>query len=124
VLDVQSAVDYRTLGPGGITAISRSEEIREVDNAGHSNESLLPAGRDSGYLWRAHTFSYFIPEEDGVFVVMETLGLSRRFPRGFGWIIEPIARRLGRKSVEGSLNEFAVAIRHSAKLQPASPTCH
>lgn len=124
VLDVRSAVDYRTLGAGGITAISRSEEIREVDNAGHSNELLLPAGRDSGYLWRAHTFSYFIPDEDGVFVVMETLGLSRRFPRGFGWLIEPIARRLGRKSVEGSLNEFAVAIRRSASLQPVSPTCH
>lgn len=122
VLDVRSAVDYRTLG-GGVTAVSRSEEIREVENAGRANESLLPAGRDSGYLWRAHTFTYFIPEEDGVFVVMETLGLSRRFPRGLGWLIEPIARRLGRKSVEGSLDEFASAIRRSANRQPASPTC-
>ena len=124
VLDVRSAVDYRTLGAGGIMAISRSEEIREVENAGRANESLLPAGRDSGYLWRAQTFTYFISEEDGVLVVMETLGLSRQFPRGFGWIIEPIARRLGRKSVEGSLSEFASAIRRSANLQPTGPTCN
>jgi len=124
VLDVRSAVDYRTLAAGGITAISRSEEIREVENAGRSDESLLPAGRDSGYLWRAHTLTYFAAEEGGVLVVMETLGLSRRFPRGFGWIIEPIARRLGRKSVEGSLSEFASAIRRSANLQPGSPACN
>jgi hypothetical protein len=124
VLDVRSAVDYRTLGAGGVTAISSSEEIRQVENSGRPDEKLLPAGRDDGYLWRANTFTYFISHEDGVLVVMETLGLSRRFPFGLGWIIEPIARRLGRKSVEGSLDEFAVAIRRSAKLQPASPTCH
>lgn len=124
VLDVRSAVDYRTLGAGGVTAFSSSEEIRQVENAGHPNETRLPVGRDDGYLWRAHTFTYFISDQDGVFVVMETLGLSRRFPFGFGWIIEPIARRLGRKSVEGSLNEFASAIRRSANLQPASPTCN
>jgi hypothetical protein len=122
VLDVRSAVDYRMRTDGSLTAISKSEEIREVENAGRPNESLLPAGRDSGYLWRAHTFTHFIPEKDGVVVVMETLGLSRRFPRGFGWIIEPIARRLGRKSVEGSLTEFLTAIRRSAGLPaPKSP---
>ena len=122
VSDVRSAVDYRTQG-GGITAISRSEEIREVENAGQPDERLLPAGRDSGYLWRAHTLTHFAGDEDGVFIVMETLGLSRRFPFGLGWIIEPIARRLGRKSVEGSLNEFVTAIRRSAGLTASAPLC-
>ena len=122
VLDVRSAVDYRTQG-GGITAVSRSEEIREVENAGQPDEKLLPAGRDSGYLWRAHTLTHFAGGEDGVFIVMETLGLSRRFPYGLGWIIEPIARRLGRKSVEGSLNEFVTAIRRSAGLTASAPIC-
>jgi hypothetical protein len=122
VLDVRSAVEYRTQRDGSITAISRSEEIREVENAGKSNEKLLPVGHDSGYLWRAQTLTHFIPEEGGVFVVMETMGLSRQFPPLTGWIIEPIARRIGRKSVEGSLNEFLVAIRRSAGLPtPKSP---
>jgi hypothetical protein len=123
VLDVRSAVDYRSQPDGSLIATSRSEEIREVENAGRPNESLLPAGRDSGYLWRAHTFTRFIGGEDGVLVVMETLGLSRRFPRGLGWLIEPIARRLGRKSVEGSLDEFAAAIRRSAGLPAPTSAC-
>ena len=117
VLDVRSAVEYRTQKDASVTAISRSEEIREVENFGKKDESLMPVGRDNGYLWRAHTFTQFIEEEDGVWIVMETLGLSRRFPRGFGWIIEPVARRLGRKSVEGSLDEFSTAIRRAAGLQ-------
>jgi hypothetical protein len=123
VLDVRSAVDYRTLIDGSISAISKSEEIRQVENAGRAHESLLPVGRDSGYLWRAHTHTLFVPQRDGVFVVMETLGLSRRFPAFTGWIIEPIARRLGHKSVEGSLDEFLAAIRRSAGIPAPKSAC-
>ena len=123
VLDLRAAVDYRTQSDGSISAISKSEEIRQVENAGRANESLLPAGRDSGYLWRAATFTLFVPQRDGVFVVMETLGLSRRFPPFTSWIIEPIARRLGRKSVEGSLNEFSTAVRASAGLPAPKASC-
>ena len=93
-----------------------------MEDFGKPSESLLPVGRDSGYLWRAHTLTHFVAEKDGVFIVMETLGLSRRFPPFTGWIIEPIARRIGRKSVEGSLTEFLAAIRRSAGVPaPKSP---
>ena len=123
VLDVRSAVEYRTQRDGSITATSKSEEIRQVQNYGKPDESPLPVGRDSGYLWRAHTLTHFVPEENGVFIVMETLGLSRRFPPFTGWIIEPIARRIGRKSVEGSLDEFLTAIRRSAGLPAPKTPC-
>lgn len=123
VLDVRSAVEYRTQRDGSITATSKSEEIRQVEDYGKPNESLLPVGRDSGYLWRAHTLTHFVAEKDGVFVAMETLGLSRRFPPLTGWIIEPIARRIGRKSVEGSLDEFLAAIRRTAGLPAPKVAC-
>jgi hypothetical protein len=124
VLDVRSTVEYRTLGDGSVSALSKSDEIRQVDNAGRSNESPRPAGRDSGYLWRAHTLTLFAPTADGVFVVMETLGLSRGYPPFTGWWLEPIARRLGRKSAEGSLNEFVAAIRRSAGLPAPKSSCN
>jgi hypothetical protein len=123
VLDVRSAVEYQSLSDGSISAVSKAEEIRQVENAGRADETLLPAGRDSGYLWRAHTFTLFTVGKDGVFVVMESLGLSRRFPRFTGWFLEPIARRIGRKSVEGSLNEFLAGIRRSAGLPAPQSGC-
>jgi hypothetical protein len=61
VLDVRSTVEYRTLGDGSVSATSTSDEIRQVNNAGRPNESLRPVGRDSGYLWRAHTLTLFAP---------------------------------------------------------------
>jgi hypothetical protein len=111
VLQVRSSVKF--FFPSGTTAysISTSDEIREVKDAGEPSERLLPAGQGSGYLWRAATLSRLIERDGGVAVEMETIGLSRTFPLMLAWIIEPIARRLGRKSVELSLQEFATAVR-------------
>ena len=111
VLQMRSTVQYFADRPGTVYAMSDADELREVRGAGRPDEHLLPAGRDSGYLWRASTFSCFVEERGGVYVETETLGLSREFPPLLGWLIEPIARRLGRKSVELSLREFAAAVR-------------
>lgn len=110
VLEVRSATRYTSPRPGVVLAVSASEEIREVKNAGKPDERLLPEGDDSGYLWRAATFTRYTQVDGGVVIEMETLGLSRRFPRFTGWLIEPFVRRLGRRSVEGSLREFVRAV--------------
>src|SRR4029078_12067526 len=89
---------------------SKADEIREVKNAGSRAERVLPPGRGNGYLWRASTFTAFHQLPDGLYVEMETLGLTCQFPPMLGWMIEPIARRLGRRSVEGSLEEFLTAV--------------
>jgi hypothetical protein len=81
-----------------------------VKNPGQLNEQHFPAGRDSGYMLRANTFTRFVERDGGVYVQLETVGLSRRFPPFFGWIIEPIARRLGRASIERTLTEFRGAV--------------
>jgi hypothetical protein len=111
VLDVRSTIQWVEHRAGVVYALSNADEIREVEHPGRQNERLLPPGRDSGYLWRANTFTHFRQEGDGVHVEMETFGLSRRFPPMLGWIIEPIARRVGRRSVQRSLEEFSAAVR-------------
>ena len=111
VLDITTRVRYFHPSRATVYSLSTSLDIREVQDAGSPSERHLPAGRDSGYLWRVATFNRLVERDNGVFIEMETLGLSRRFPAMLGWIIEPIARRLGRKSVEVSLQEFRAAVR-------------
>jgi hypothetical protein len=118
VLDVRSTVRYVFLDKEHAFTVSNSEEIREVRRAGAADEVLLPSGRDRGYLWRADVFTAFTQTPDGLYVETETLGLSRGFPPMLGWIIEPIARRLGRKSVVWSLQQFqAAAVAAAARGQ-------
>jgi hypothetical protein len=52
-----------------------------------------------GYLWRTSTF-HASPMGCWCAGGLENLGLSRSFPPLLGWIIEPIARRIGRSSVK------------------------
>jgi hypothetical protein len=116
VIDMRATVQYHRPSPQLAYSISRADEIREVRNAGRDDEVQLPPGRDSGYLWRADSFTRLAETESGVYVEMETIALSRRFPAFLGWVIEPIARRIGRRSVEASLNEFRTSVlaRHAA----------
>jgi hypothetical protein len=111
VLDIRSTVEYRFPTARSAVVVSATEEIREVKNAGRPDEYLLSPGRDSGYLWRAATFTYFREEAAGLYIETETLGLSRGFPPLLGWIIEPIARRVGRRSVATTLQELVAAVR-------------
>jgi hypothetical protein len=111
VLDIRSTVEYRYPTSRSALVVSTADEIREVKNAGRPDEYLLAAGRDSGYLWRAATFTYFREDATGLYIETETLGLSRGFPPLLGWIIEPIARRVGRRSVATTLQELVAAAR-------------
>jgi hypothetical protein len=118
VLDITSRVAYAFPQAGVVSSVAAADEIREVEDAGTPREHYLPAGRDNGYLWRASTLTGLIARDNGVAVTMETIGLSRGFPSMLGWIIEPIARRLGSRSVERSLQEFRDAVR--ARKQSAA----
>jgi hypothetical protein len=115
VLDVTSRVEYFQPDSRTIYSISNSEEIQELRDAGTAKERKLSPGHDSGYLWRAAAFTHMVERDGGVFVEMETIGLSRGFPTLLSWIIEPIARRVGRSSVERSLQEFSTAVRKRAE---------
>jgi hypothetical protein len=109
VLDVWSVVTYERAGNCAYS-LSEARDIRQVERAEQAEERHMPQGRDSGYLWRASTFTRFVPKDGGVLVELETIGLSRSFSRLLAWIIEPIARRVGRSSVERTLAEFRSAV--------------
>jgi hypothetical protein len=117
VLEMHSVVRYEREATGAY-ALGASQDIQEVVEAGQPDERLLPAGSNRGYLWRVNTFTRFVERAGGVDVELETIGLSRRFPRMLGWLIEPIARHLGRRSVERTLTEFGLAVRANLPAEP------
>jgi hypothetical protein len=110
VVDVWMVTEYRRLGPGRATSVARSDCIRQVEDAGERSEHRLKPGTGNGYLWRADTMSRYLERDGGVYMEIDTIGLSRGFPTLLGWIIEPIARRLGRGSANDSLRQLRDAL--------------
>lgn len=109
VLDAWSTVTYLPT-ERGMRVMSETRHIRELGSAVQAAAAPPPVGRESGNFWAANTFTSFEPVAGGVRVELATVGLSRRFPRLLGWLIEPFAKRLGRSSAERTLVEFRAAV--------------
>ena len=118
-VDLWTAIEYRELRPDLVTAVSNADCIRQVEDAGERDERRLPIGTGSGYLWRADTFTSYHERDGGVYVDLQTLGLSRGYPPLLGWIIEPIARRLGRGSAADGLERLRAVVKRRDDAAPA-----
>jgi len=114
VLDAWSTVTYLAT-ERGMRVMSQTRHIRQLGSDLQAAGPPPAPGDESGNFWAANTFTSFEPVNGGVRVELDTVGLSRRFPRLLGWLIEPFARRLGLSSVERTHEEFrsAVVRRHT-----------
>jgi hypothetical protein len=110
VLDLWMTTEYQRLAPDRVTSIAKAECVRQVEHAGEGGEHRLRPGLGSGYLWRADALSKYLERDGGVYVELDAIGLSRGYPPLLGWVIEPVARRLGRESAASSLNTLRKAI--------------
>ena len=110
VIDVWMVTEYQHPRPGRATSVARAECVRQVEHAGEPAEHRLRPGTGNGYLWRANAMSKYLERDGGVYMELDTIGLSRGFPTFLGWIIEPVARRLGRGSAGESLSQLRVAL--------------
>jgi len=114
VLDSYYDVSYLTFDPARCYSRSFSTRIQEVENAGKSNERLLPPGKDHGFLWRLDSFWRFAERDGGVWVECEAVSLTRDIPVGLGWLIEPIIRDLPRESLVNTLAKTREALARSS----------
>ena len=96
VLDVEHHAEYNRLDNQRWWGRSRTVRVQEVRNPGKPDESLRPAGHDSGYLWRLHTYWRFAGIDGGVVAEYRTVSLTRGIPTGLGWLVRPLASRNAR----------------------------
>jgi len=125
VVDVWMLTEYQHLRPGRAMSVASADCVRQVEHAGEPAEHRLRAGTGNGYLWRANAMSKYLERDGGVYMEIDAIGLSRGFPPFLGWIIEPVARRLGRGSAGESLRQLRVALTSPpAAVAKASPVVH
>jgi hypothetical protein len=99
VLDTDHEVHYRFLDPTRWICRSYTTRIAEVENAGTSEENILPPDTGHGFLWRLYSYWRFQQREGGVYLECRAISLTRDVPFGMGWIIEPIIQKLPRESL-------------------------
>lgn len=106
------------------SSVSRSTEIRQLQNAGTPDEKEYAEGEDSGYLWRLNSYWRFNQRDGGVVVECETIGLSRSLGWGLGLLnfltlgkVKSIAESVAREALEDTLTGLRDGVRGGPRKQ-------
>ena len=98
---------------------SVATRIAEVADAGQSDEHEMPIGHDGGFLWRLNSYWRFEEKDQGVYVEVESISLTRSIPVGLGWLIQPFVTSIPRESLLMTLSSMRAAAE--ARNHRASP---
>jgi hypothetical protein len=120
ILDTEHEVNYTALDSTHEASRSRTTRIQEVDNAGRSDERLLPEGHDRGFLWRMNTYWRFEEKDGGTYVESQSISLTRDIPTGLGFLVGPFVTSIPHESLSFTLTTTRAAVleRMAARTSP------
>ena len=89
---------------------SYTKRIAEVKDHGKSGEHELPVGDGRGFLWRLYAYWRLEHADGGIYAECRSISLSRRVPRGLGWIVNPFIREMPEKSLRSTLTATRASV--------------
>jgi hypothetical protein len=90
--------------------IASTTRVQQIEDYGLPSAHKLPPDQGSGYIWRLCSLARYEERDGGVYVEVETIGLSRDIPFAFRWIVNPIVDRLPRSTILTTLQETRDAV--------------
>ncbi|HTS69692.1 MAG TPA: hypothetical protein VMO17_11975, partial [Terriglobia bacterium] len=88
-LNTNHDVHYFPIDTTHCRSRSVATRIAEVVDADQPGEHEKPVGHDGGFLWRLNSYWRFEEKDQGVYVEVESISLTRDTPTGLGWLIRP-----------------------------------
>jgi hypothetical protein len=111
VMDTTYDITYGRLDAQHGYSISRSTRISEIDSPGTGTERALTPSEDHGFLWRLNTYWSYEERDDGLYMQVESVSLTRSIPGGLGWAVQPFVESVPRESLEFTLRSTCNALR-------------
>jgi hypothetical protein len=110
VFNAEFEVTYFRLDQRHAHSRSYSKRIAEVENPDLPKERERPVGNDRGFLWRLYSYWRLEERDDGVYVELESVGLSRSVPVFFAWLVNPLLKSLPKSYLSRVLNSTRTAL--------------
>lgn len=115
ILDTDHSAEYRNIDRTRWVCRSYTTRVAEIENAGTTQEKVMPPDTGHGFLWRLNSYWRFQQRESGVCVECRAISLTRDVPFGMGWLIEPIIQNLPKESLINTLEATRQALRIGKK---------
>jgi hypothetical protein len=109
VYNTQFDIDFTQSDPTHEYSFARAVRIAEIRNPGEKDESERPVGNDRGYLWRLDLYTRYLETDEGVYVQIEFLGLSRGVPAVFAWLVNPYIKSVPRDYLTNYIGKLRTA---------------
>jgi len=110
VINADFDIHYERFGTNRAVSRSCSTRLAEVQNVGQVDEHELPVDDAHGYLWRLYSYWRFEEKDGGVYVQLESIGLSRAAPVIIGWLLNPLLRSIPRGTISSLLGATRAAV--------------
>ena len=94
VYNTEFNVDYQLPDSSRGYCSARAVRIAEVQNPGKPDEKELSVGNDHGYMWRLNLYTRYLEKDNGVYVQIEFVALSRSAPGIVAWVANPYIRSI------------------------------
>jgi hypothetical protein len=120
VYNTEFRVDYFLPDPSRGYCFARSVRIAEVQNPGNPDEKELPVGNDHGYMWRLNLYTRYIEKDNGVYVEIEFVALSRSVPWMFALLVNPYLRSIPHDYLTNYIHATQKALSPNAIGYPLS----
>ena len=104
-LDADFESTYCQLDDRRWYSIAHITRVQEIENYRESDERKLPADQGNGYLWRLSSMAVFEERDGGVYLEIEAIALSRDIPASLRWVVDPLVRRVSKRSLIAFLQE-------------------
>jgi hypothetical protein len=111
VMDTSYDVNFARLDARHGFSTSRSTQISEIDSPGAPGERVLASGQEHGFLWRLNTYWSYEERDNGLYMQIESVTLTRSIPRGLGWAVGPFVESVPRESLQFTLQSTYNALR-------------
>lgn len=99
VMNADYDITYEPISAEREACRSISTHLAEIENFGQKNERELSPANGHGYLWRLNTYWRYEEKDGGVYVQLESIGLSRSIPTLLSWIVNPLLRSVPRNTL-------------------------
>ena len=114
-VETDDEVQIVRLGADRAYSLSTSLRVQEIADYGQPSKHTLPENHGPGYVWRTFNVTRLEQRDDGVYVEMEMLAMSRGIPVAFRWLIQPLAERLPRNILLATLKDTRDAVSQEIK---------
>jgi hypothetical protein len=114
-VETDDDVKIARLGADRAYSVSTSVRVQEIAGYGKPSQHALPEDHGPGYVWRTFSVTRLEQRDDGVYIEMEMMDLSRSIPWGFRWLIQPLTERLPRNILLATLQATRDAVRQESK---------